>query len=190
MRGEEGVGAPRLNPPIPRFWTAKVEGVSPSEALIGTAPEEVSGSAPSFDSGSERSGAGSRKPGLRASASEASPREAQGCEVQGHRGVERPTAAYLLRRGRTAATESFAGFPTGRLEGGARPGAGPVMGGATPRSGRCGDSAPDPGSPTALPRSRPLPPVQGLRIPQAAGIACRGRLGQRPGATVAAAPRA
>lgn len=103
-----------------------MEGVSPGEALVGTAPEEVSGSAPSFDCGSERSGAGSRKSGLRASASEASPREAQGCEVQGHRGIERPSAAYLSRRGQTAAAESFAGFPTGRLGGRA----GPARGGS------------------------------------------------------------
>lgn len=41
----------------------------------------------------------------------------------------------------------------GGWEGG--PGAGPVMGGAPPGCGRCGDSAPDPGSQTVLSRSRP-----------------------------------
>lgn len=81
----------------------------------------------------------------------------------------------------------------GGWEGG--PGAGPVMGGAPPGCGRC-DSAPDPGSQTALSRSCPPPArVQGPRLPQVAGNACRGRRGQRataclPGATVAAAPRA
>lgn len=186
MRREEGVGAPRLSPPTPVSGAQRWRG-SP-QARRWLAPHQRRCLARPLHLTAGRRGVG-RVAGSRDSERARVKRVPEKLRAARSKGTARSSAPLLLTYRAEAKPPPPSHLPVSRRggwEGGrARPGAGPVMGGATPRSGRCVDSAPDSGSQTALSRSRPPPsgagsadtPDRRHRKPRAARAATRSHSG-------------